>query len=252
VELQLLQLVDLPLKELVRHLQNNSINTKILKSNQGFSLLEILIALVLIIIITSMTIGGQFSNDENLRKQSNDLERAVHFMSDEATLRNSVVRLHFMLDKAPQEYAVEYGPSDSFILPPEVDVEAKVLNKEEEEKVAKQKKDLNLKFNKVQEYQESNTEVSDNVKILGIGNSTSGKMKSTGDVSIYAFPSGEKDDAIIIMADESAIISLEVNPFNQKVERKTVLVENVGNREINDVLAEKAKEIFETWLKDKK
>lgn len=236
----------------MRHLQNNTTIKKILKSNQGFSLLEILIALVLIITVTALTIGGSFSNEENLRKQGNDIERAIHFMADEATLRNAVVRLHFMLDKAPQEYAVEYGPSDSFILPPEVDVEAKVLSKEQEEKVAKDKKELNMKFNKVQEYQESNTEVSDNVKILGIGSSTSGKMKTTGDVAIYAFPSGEKDEALIIIADESSIISLEVNPFNQKVVRKTQLVAAVGNREINDVLAEKAKEIFETWLKDQK
>lgn len=239
-------------KELVRRLQNNSKKQKILNSNQGFSLLEILIALVLIITVTGLTIGGQFNNDEDLRTESLALERAIHFMSDEAALKNSVIRLHFMLDRAPQEYAVEYGPSDSFILPPETDADSKVLSKEDEEKIAKAKKEMNLKFNKIKEFQESNTEVSESVKILGIGTSSAKALKTTGDASIYAFPTGEKDDAIILMADENSIISLEVDPFGQKVDRKVTPVEAVGNREINDVLNEKAKEIFETWLRDKK
>lgn len=172
-------------------------------------------------------------------------------MSDEAALRNSVVRLHFMLGQAPQEYAIEYGPSDSFILPPPAEFETKTVSKEEEEKVAKLTKEINMKFNKIQEFQESNTEVSDNVKILGIGNASSEKFVSTGDVSIYSFPTGEKDDALILLANDETVISLEVSPFNSKVERKSYKIEQTGNRELNDLQADKAKEIFDTWLKDK-
>ena len=211
-----------------------------------------LIALVLVVTITGLTIGGQFSNDEDLRDESEKIRRALYFMSDEAALKNAVIRIHFMLDRAPQEYAVEYGPSDSFILPPDPELDGKVLTKEEEEKVTKAKKELNLKFNKIKEFQETNTEISDSVKILGIGTASAKALKTTGDVSIYAFPTGEKDDALIIVADEEAIISLEVDPFGQKVDSKVTRVEAVGSREINDVLNEKAKEIFETWLRDKK
>ncbi len=195
--------------------------------------------------------SDSFNTSADLDKESDSLERAVRFMSDEAALRNAVVRLHFMLNKAPQEYAIEYGPSDSFILPPESEFENKVLSKEEEEKAAKQTKEINLKFNKVQEFQDSNTEVSDNVKILGIGNASSEKLMTTGDVSIYSFPTGEKDDALIILANEEKVISLEINPFNSKIEKKVSLIEQVGNRELIDLQNEKAKEIFETWLKDK-
>lgn len=230
---------------------SNFIQPKFLKSNKGFTLIEILIAFVLILFVLTMAMSDTFNSGADLDKESNNLERAVRFMSDEAALRNAVVRLHFMLSKAPQEYAIEYGPSDSFILPPVSEFENKILSKEEEEKVAKQTKDINLKFNKVQEFQDSNTEVSDNVKILGIGNASSEKFMSTGDVSIYSFPTGEKDDALIILANDEMVISLEINPFNSKIERKNHKIELVGNRELIDLQNQLAKEIFETWLKDK-
>ncbi len=156
-----------------------------------------------------------------------------------------------MMGKAPQEYAIEYGPSDSFILPPEPEFETTVVTKEEEEKEKKRNKDLNLKFNKVQEFQESNTEVPESVKILGIGLSSSQKLKTSGDVSIYAFPTGEKDDAIIILANEESVVSLAINPFNQKIEKKVEKLIPGENSDINDVWAKKAKEIFEEWLRDR-
>ena len=127
-----------------------------------------------------MAVSDSFNTSADLDEETNNLERAIRFMSDEAALRNSVVRLHFMLDKAPQEYAIEYGPSDSFILPPVNEFETKTVSIEEEEKAQKLTKEINLKFNKIQEFQESNTEVSENVKILGIGNASSEKFISNG------------------------------------------------------------------------
>ena len=231
--------------------RNNPIQSKILKSNQGFTVIEILVALVLIVLVLSLALSDTFTSSNDLDTESENMERAVRFMSDEAALRNAVIRLHFMLSKAPQEYAIEYGPSDSFVLPAEPEFETSSLTKEEEEKANKLTKDINLKFNKIQEFQESNTEISENVKILGIGSSNSKKLKTTGDVSVYAFPTGEKDDAIIIMASDEQIVSFEISPFNSKIEKKTEKIEVIGNRELNDVQAEKAKEIFETWLKSK-
>lgn len=207
--------------------------------------------MVLITLVLGIALSDPFNTSQDLDKQSDDMERAVRFMSDEAALRNSVVRLHFMLGKAPQEYAIEYGPSDSFILPPEPEFETTVVTKEEEEKENKRNKELNLKFNKVQEFQESNTEVPESVKILGVGLSTSQKLKTTGDVSIYAFPTGEKDDAIIILGNEESVISLAINPFNQKIEKKVEKLVVNENSDINTVWTQKAKEIFEEWLKDR-
>lgn len=240
------------MRQAVRQLRNSPIQLKkILKSNHGFTLIEILVAMVLIAIVLGLALPDTFNTAGHLDEQSDDIERAIRFMSDEAALRNSVIRMHFMLGKAPQEYAIEYGPSDSFVLPPESELEPTMLTKEEQEKADKETKEVNMKFNKVKEFQESNKEVSENVKILGIGNSSSQKLKTTGDASIYAFPTGEKDEAIIILGNEEKIISLETNAFNQKIEKKSYNIEAASNRDILDVQAEKAKEIFDKWEKDR-
>ncbi len=206
-------------------------------------------------LVFALAMSDPFSHSEDLGKQSDDLERAVRFMSDEAALRNAVVRLHFLLGKepqeTPQEYAIEYGPSDNFILPPEPEFETTSQTLEEAEKEKKMTKDINMKFNKVQEYQESNTEVYESVKILGIGTVNSNKLKTTGDMAIYAFPSGEKDDALIILGNDQRIISLEINPFNRKIEKKIETLELTENSDLAEKQQAKAKEIFEKWSKDR-
>lgn len=231
--------------------RSNHRPSKILKNQQGFTIVEILVALFLVALVFSLALSDNFSSSNDLDKEASNMQRAVRFMSDEAALRNSVVRLHFLLDKEPQEYAVEYGPGDSFILPPAQEFETATLSPEEEEKAKKALKSVNMKFNKIQEFQESNTEISEDVKVIGVGLATSKRLVSSGEISVYAFPTGEKDDALLLLATDDGIVSLQVNAFNQDVDKKTYKIENIGNRDINVVKKEKAKEIFEEWLKDR-
>ncbi len=206
-------------------------------------------AMFLIVLVLSLALSDNFSTTDDLDTESSNLQRAVRFMSDEAALRNTVVRLHLLLDKAPQEYAVEYGPGDSFILPPAQEFETKNLSQEEEEKAAKSLKAVNMKFNKIQEFQDANTELSEDVSIIGVGHSTSKRLVETGETSIYAFPTGEKDESLIIMATDEAVVSLSISAFSQDIIKKSFKLEISGNRDVNIVRKEKAKEIFEEWLK---
>ena len=129
------------------HLNKNFV--KSLNNDQGFTLIEILVALVLIVLVMSLALNSPLSSRSDLDKEVNSLERAIRFMSDEAALKNTVIRLHFLLDKEPQEYALEFGPSDSFILPPKPEFDTKVETKEEEDIKKKEAKNLNQKFNKI-------------------------------------------------------------------------------------------------------
>ncbi|MGZ3788696.1 MAG: pilus assembly FimT family protein [Bacteriovorax sp.] len=224
-----------------------------LKNNQGFTLIEILVALVLIALVLGISVSGSFSSRDSLDKDVNSIERALRFMTDEAALKNAVVRLHFILDHEPQEYAVEYGPSDSFILPPKAEFETKTETKEEEEKKAKGTKELNLKFNKVAEFQDKNTEMTGDIKIIGVATPQSEKLQTGGEVSIYAFPTGEKDDALVLVGSDEDIISLKVNAFTMKIDREMhPLGKPSGDvKDLAELQRKKAQEIFEKWQREK-
>jgi prepilin-type N-terminal cleavage/methylation domain-containing protein len=226
---------------------------KSLNQNQGFTLIEILVALVLIALVLGISINGSFNSRESLDRDVANVERAIRFMSDEATLKNAVIRLHIMLDKEPQEYAVEYGPSDSFILPPKAEFETKVESKEEEEKRKKDTKNLNMKFTKVAEFQEQNTEMSSDIKIIGVATPQSEKLQTSGEVSVYAFPSGEKDEALVLVGSDEDIISLKVDAFSNKIERETHPLGKPtnGEKDLNELQQARAKEIFEKWKHEK-
>ena len=220
-------------------------------NNQGFTLIEILVALVLIVLVMSLALSNPFSSRNDLDKEVNSLERAIRFMSDESALKNAVIRLHFMLDKDPQEYALEYGPSDSFILPPKPEFETKVETKEEEEIKKKEQKNLNLKFNKIAEFQDSNSELPSNIKVIGVATPQSEKLQMAGEVSIYAFPTGEKDEALVIIGSDEDIISIKVNPFSMNLEHQVYPLGKVSEKELVEKQQAKAKEIFEKWQKEK-
>jgi prepilin-type N-terminal cleavage/methylation domain-containing protein len=235
----------------MRQLLKNSNSQTLLKNQQGFTIVEILVALFLVAMVVGLGLSDNFSSDEDISKETDGLQRAVGFMSDEAALRNTVVRLHLFLDKSPQEYAVEYGPGDSFILPPAQDFETTTMTKEEEEAQNKKLKDVNMKFNRIQEFQENNTEIDEDVHVIGIGNATSKRFVEAGEVSLYAYPTGEKDDGLIILASDNQITSITIDPFSPDTEKKTYKIENEVNRDLLVVQKEKAKEIFDLWLRER-
>jgi len=235
----------------MRKLLNSQNFVNSLNNQQGFTLVEILVALFLVAMVIGLGISDQFSSDDDIYKETENLQRAVGFMSDEAALRNTVVRLHLFLDKSPQEYAVEYGPGDSFILPPAEDFQTSSLSQEEQETQNKKAKDINMKFNRIQEFQENNTEIDEDVRIIGFGNSTSKRLIETGEASVYAYPTGEKDDSVIILASDTQVIAITIDPFSPDTEKKSYKIENIANRDILVVQKEKAKEIFELWLREK-
>ncbi len=231
-------------------LRKNNTTIKIL-NHQGFTLIEILVALVLITLVLSLAISNPFSSRDDLDKESSGIERALRFMGDEAILRNTVLRIHFLLNKEPQEYAVEYGPSDNFILPSEPKANSTVESKEEEEAKKKVLKSLNLKFNRVSEYSERNAEISTNIKVLGVANTQSETLQTEGEVSLYSFPSGERDAALIIIGSDEEIVTLKTNSFSPKIERHIQKIELGNSKELNDKKQNLAKEIFEKWKSGK-
>lgn len=195
---------------------------KLLKSNSGFTLIEILVALFLVVLLLGIvTTGGSFTQRQALDQYLDDMERSIRFSMDESVLRNSMIRVHFDLNKEPQNYAVEFGPNDSFVLPQvryQGAAGTSLSLKEEEELEAKVKK-LNKKFNKVKEFQNKNKEIENGVRLVGIGTSGSEMLMTEFQANVYIYPTGEKDDAIIIFATEEEVAAISVSAFTTSFDK---------------------------------
>lgn len=224
---------------------------KLLSNNRAFSLLEILVALTLGASLYGLYQGSSNTTREALDKTMNDIERAVRFSVDEAALRNRIVRIHFIFDKEPQEYAVEYGPDDNFVVPSSKFGLSESLSEKEAEELKKSIDTINKKFNRVNEFSESNYPVDDMVKILGVGTSISKEISTEFDSSIYVYPTGEKDGAIIILGTDDEISVITMDPFTQDFKRvyQTLEIDADTQDELETKKQEMAIEIYNDWLK---
>jgi len=221
---------------------------KILKSQSGFSLIEILVALFLMASVFGIISIGDSGHRKNLEEAANDLERAIRFSTDESALRNTIVRLHLLLDESPQEYAVEYGPNDNFVLPTPIIAPASGLSEREQEELAEETKKLNRNFNKIREFQEKNKSIHETVRIVGVGTEQNEFLQTDFHSSLYIYPTGEKDSGIIILATDEEVVSLTINAFTMDFEREYQPLDYEENDEIEDVQNAIAEEIFQKWL----
>ena len=224
---------------------------KLLSDKKGFSLIEILVALTLGASLYGLYQSSSNTTREALDKTMSDIERAIRFSVDEAALRNRMVRLHFLLDKEPQEFAVEYGPDDNFVIPANKTGSFSSLSEKEQEEAKKSADEINKKFNRVNEFSEGNQVVDDMVKILGVGTSIRKEIATEFHSSIYVYPTGEKDGAIIILGTDDELAVITMDPFTQDFKRvyQKLELESVTQDEIENEKQEKAIEIYQDWLK---
>lgn len=220
-----------------------------LKNNKGFSLLEILIALALGAIIYGLFTATGKDSRRILDETADNIEKAINFAQDEASLRNSIVRVQFIFDREPQEYGVEAGPDDSFVLPSATGLDEGSLD--EKEKLQKQITETNKRFKLVSEFDEKNREINEQVKLLGIGSSQLEKLITNISASIYFYPSGEKDNAIIILGTQDELLALIVDSFSLDIRRVYRPLEEKDKTKIEELQAEVAKELFDEWIKEK-
>ena len=213
----------------------------------GFSLIEILVALVLAsLVFLSFPSGEGTQNHRDLQTAVSNIERAMRFASNESVLRNTVVRLRLSLDKTPLEYNVEYGPPGNMPLP---DMPVKPTESLEDEKSDKEKQaNLSKQFAKVEEFEEIRHELSEDVQILGIATSYQKKILTNNEASLYFYPTGEKDAALIFFATDDELAYLEVQPFLSETRSvfEPLKTESVAKKE--DILQTRMDEVYKEWI----
>lgn len=215
---------------------------------QGFSLVEILMAIFLSVVVISITVsnlGGDERSklEDTLRK----LERSVRFATDESILRNKLVRLQFALDEDPITYKIEYGQSANIVLPEAVDLES--LNLRDRNAELKRIKKLDSQFVTVPEFEAGSEPLPESVVLYALGTTYYPDLMREGKVSIYFYPSGEKDNTIIFLHTPQELASLVIFPFEDRTQKEFYLFAETELDNIESTIENKTKEIFEQWLR---
>ncbi len=217
-------------------------------NNKGFTLIEMLVALLLVTIVLTVVSGTSFSTRRNLDEALNDIERGIRFSSDESALRNSIIRVRFKLDEDPQTWSVEFGPDGNFVLPP---INHSVSqSKSDEEMEKKAQSEVDKQFSRIKEFQESDREFPLGVRVIGVATSLTQAMLLDGENSVYIYPTGEKDSAIIIVASDDELASLKISPFTMDIEREYFTVELQRDGDITEAQIELAERIYQEWQKN--
>lgn len=219
--------------------------SKIPSKQSGFTLVEVLVALLLVSLIVLAWPQGDTESHRELISTVESVDRSLQFAANEAILRNSVVRLRISLEKSPVEYTVEYGPAGNLPLPDLPDVSVKSLAQEEDEK--KKLAGLDQQFTKVEEFEDVKVELSDEVAILGVGTSSFKRLTTAGEANIYFYPTGEKDAALIFFATTTEMAWLEVQPFLAETNATYETIDSKRVAKLEDILQTRMDEVYKEW-----
>ena len=215
---------------------------------QGFSLIEVLMAIFLIFVVVSivpLTTGGDDRSEleDTLRK----IERAIRFATNESILRNKIVRLRFILDEEPMTYTIEYGQSANFVLPQAKELDNLSLKDRETE--LKNLKKIDSQFVSIEEFERDQEPISGKVLIYALGTTYYPDLMKEGSISLYFYPTGEKDDAILFLYTLEELATLEVFPFEDRTKKDFILFSEFDLSDFDNNLEKKVKDIFDKWQK---
>ena len=196
-----------------------------------------------------------FSNEDQEHKQIQEtltkLKRAVRFSVNEAILRNVMVRIKFDLTKEQVEYSVEYGSSANLVLPENQDLSR--LSSREIEEIEERNKDFESQFSPVDEFLDEPEQFDADVQLYGIGTTYYNNLLMEGILSIYFYPTGEKDSAIIIINNQLELAALDISPFEDRLVENfypytEAQLSNAAN--FDSMLESEAEKIYQEWQKE--
>lgn len=217
---------------------------------RGFSLIEILVALFLLsIIFISIPSSDTADDRDKLETVIDDMQRAVHFSDNETILRNAVVRMHFTAEDGGKiNYSIQAGPTGDFVLPVQPQEYSRMSLKEKEH-WDKKIKEMSSQFTDTQEFEDNKRSIPEGVKMIGLGCADWKELKIEGDMDLYFYPNGDRDQCVLYFASYDEIAQLEIPymGFNFKLEyTRNPVFERAD--QLEDYIFEQAQARFKEWL----
>lgn len=213
-----------------------------MKRQKGFTLLEILIVVALIAVMYASipSIGG--SSREQLQEAIDKIERGVRFAQNESVLRNTIIRLKLNLTgEETQSYSIDYGPSDTLPLPDLKDLSDLTIKQREAQK--KIVANVDRQFNPIPEMEDQDLDFPPNIIVQGVGLSGQNFIHTEDSYSLYFYPTGEKDSAIIFLSSIKELATIAIEAFTPEpyVDYHYLESDDV------DLLEREIKKYYEEW-----
>ena len=221
--------------------------------HQGFSLVEILVALALMAVVFTIVPLTTTDKRAQLEEAILDFDRAVKVATNESILRNTVTRIFINLEFESEEsdapsvkYSVQFGPDGGLALPRAADLSK--ISLKDLEKYEERQKSFNSKFNSVPDFKPR--ALPEGITFQGLASSYQKEIQNEGKIAIYFYPTGEKDDAIIFLASNNELAYLEVEAFRDETTLEYYPLNQSELENPQESLDNKKKEIYSQWLKD--
>lgn len=218
--------------------------------HQGFSLVEVLVAIALMAAIFTLVTSSSDDRGE-LEESILHFDRAVKVASNESILRNTVTRIFIDFEDVSEEteeptvtYSVQFGPTGGLTLPKAEDLSKIGLN--DLEKYEARQKKFNSKFNTVADFEKRI--LPSEIKFKGIASSYIKDIQTEGKLSIYFYPTGERDDAIVFLTSINELAYLRIQAFSDQTILKYVPLSKSELDNSQDSLDNKIKEVHSQWL----
>ena len=198
------------------------VKTTQLTKNNGFTLIEILIALLIggaIMTLTTITANNVFKT--KVKSSARKIAMAIQFIYNEAAIKHKLHRMVFNFDK--KEFFVEESQGkQSTVKIEETD--------EHNEDNDKNKQDAKNSFKAHEGNIGVPTTLPDGVSFKGIYKYLEKKEYKEGLCYLYFFPHGQVEKALILLQvdDEETVYSITINPLNGKamVEDREIEIED--------------------------
>ncbi|MCY4643600.1 MAG: prepilin-type N-terminal cleavage/methylation domain-containing protein [Bacteriovoracales bacterium] len=219
-------------------------------SQGGLSLIEILVALVLasLLFYVALTAPGR-SEQDDLDESMDIVEKAIIFAINESILRNRMTRVHFDLEAERPKISVEYSDDIGFVLPDVKKYDKKDLGIKEKEAKEKMREKINSRFKPVEDIDPERLNIPEQVQILGMATSLRPSVVRDEEMSIYIYPTGERDRAFITFALFEHIAAFMTEPYLGEFNREyaTIKLENESEEAYEESYREILEKLFEKW-----
>ena len=151
--------------------------------------------------------------------------------------------------ETPQKVIFEYSITSDFITEKEEKINLSELTQTELEIYLEKRNSMKQSFASLKDLQGGEIVIEEPLRIIGVGYPQENKFINTLTTSIYFYPNGDKDSAIIFIASDEEIHYLVIPPFGLNIKHEIIPIKDLEQIDNEDDFAEKildlSKEEFE-------